>query len=56
MRPQYCLTRSKEPVPHLGETLTRMPHIRIPCLALDETGQHALHAADADILRAGLDA
>jgi hypothetical protein len=29
----------KGPVPHLGETPTRMPHIRAPCLGLDETGQ-----------------
>jgi hypothetical protein len=38
MRCRCCLTRSKEPVPHLGETPTRMPHIRAPCLGLDETG------------------
>ena len=31
----------KEPMPHLGETPTRMPHIRAPCLGLDETGQLA---------------
>jgi hypothetical protein len=28
MRCRCCLTRSKEPVPNLGETPTRMPHIR----------------------------
>jgi len=28
----------KKPVPHLGETPTRMPHIRASCLGLDETG------------------
>jgi hypothetical protein len=39
MRPRCCLTRSKEPVPHLGETPTWMPYIRAPCLGLDETGQ-----------------
>lgn len=38
MRPQRYLTRPKEPVPHLGETLARMPHIRAPCLGLDEPG------------------
>ncbi len=42
MYTQCCLTRSKEPVPHLGETLTRMPHIRAPCLGLDETGHTRL--------------
>jgi hypothetical protein len=24
---------------NIGETPTRMPHIRAPCLGLDETGQ-----------------
>jgi hypothetical protein len=38
MRCLCCLTRSKEPVPHLGETPTRMPHIRAPYLGLAETG------------------
>ncbi len=38
MRCRCCLTRSTEPVPHLGETPTRMPHIRAPYLGLDETG------------------
>ncbi len=31
----------KESVSHLGETPTRMPHVRAPCLGLDETGQHS---------------
>ena len=34
----------KEPVPHLGETPTRMPHIRAPCLGLNETGQRRVGA------------
>ena len=39
MRCRCCLTRSKELVPHLGETPTRMPHICDPCLGLHETAQ-----------------
>ena len=38
--PSVLSHQVKEPVPHLGETPTRMPHIRVTCLGLDETGQH----------------
>ena len=37
----------KEPVPHRGETPTRMPHIRVSCLGLDETGQREQRPRDS---------